>query len=199
MHSHGEPAADRRLPRIHRFGAGLCALLLPASGALGPADGLPFFGTYGEHVAGLSGNGLPSVVSTGTAAVLLTAVLLGGRAASTATIVVGALFVLSGFVNLALLETSADLPAFRLPNVLFGFATGLLIATSGMYGRISGGLPHDHPYWRRRHPEATATAVPAVPAVGPAVRRAALPGDRSWHPHPLPSLAERRQTRWTPD
>ncbi|MFI1523327.1 DUF4383 domain-containing protein [Kitasatospora cineracea] len=184
MHPHDEPVADRRLSRIHRFGAGLCALLLLAFGALGLADGLPFFGTHGEHVAGLSGNGLLSVVSIGTAAVLLTAALLGGRAASTVTIVVGTLFVLSGFVNLALLETSANLLAFRLPNVLFSFATGLLIATFGMYGRISGGLPHDNPYWRRRHPEAVATAtataiaVPAVPAVGPAVRRAALPGDR---------------------
>ncbi|MFF3863367.1 DUF4383 domain-containing protein [Streptomyces sp. NPDC002209] len=35
-------------------------------------------------------------------------------------------------------------------SVAFGL---LLIMSFGMYGRVSGGLPHDNPYWRRRHPE----------------------------------------------
>ncbi|MFD7736092.1 DUF4383 domain-containing protein [Kitasatospora phosalacinea] len=168
---------DRRLSRIHRLGAGLCALVLLVFGALGLADGLPYFGTRGERVAGLSGNGLLSTVSIVTAAVLLAAALRGGRTASTVTIAVGTLFVLSGFVNLALLDSSANLLAFRVPNVLFSFAAGLLIATCGMYGRISGGLPHDNPYWRRRHPQAApaATAVPGASAASVA-RRGALPG-----------------------
>ncbi|GHD42994.1 hypothetical protein [Streptomyces galbus] len=33
---------------------------------------------------------------------------------------------------------------------------GLLIATFGMYGRVSGGLTHDNPCWRRRHPREAA-------------------------------------------
>lgn len=82
--------------------------------------------------------------------------MAGGNAASTLNMAVGATFVLSGFVHLALLERSANILAFRMPNVLFSFAMGLLILTFGMYGRVSGGLPHDNPYWRRRHPEQAA-------------------------------------------
>ncbi|GAA0279899.1 hypothetical protein GCM10010302_17060 [Streptomyces polychromogenes] len=33
---------------------------------------------------------------------------------------------------------------FGLSNVVFSFL---------MYGRVSGGLDHDNPYWQRRHPE----------------------------------------------
>lgn len=33
---------------------------------------------------------------------------------------------------------------------------GLLILTFAMYGRVSGGLAHDNPYWRRRHPREAA-------------------------------------------
>lgn len=41
-------------------------------------------------------------------------------------------------------------------NVLFTFVMGLLILTFGMYGRVTGGLAHDNPYWRRRHPRQAA-------------------------------------------
>ncbi|MFC8719056.1 DUF4383 domain-containing protein [Kitasatospora sp. NPDC057198] len=181
MGPHDPPTADRRLSRIHRLGAGLCGLVLLAFGALGLADGLPYFGTRGERVAGLSSNGLLSTVSIAAAAVLLAAALVGGRTASTVTIAVGTLFVLSGFVNLALLDSPANLLAFRVPNVLFSFVAGLLIATCGMYGRVSGGLPHDNPYWLRRHPQAApgAAALPGATALpgAAAARRTALPGD----------------------
>ncbi|NEE38249.1 DUF4383 domain-containing protein, partial [Streptomyces sp. SID7982] len=29
------------------------------------------------------------------------------------------------------------------------------------YGRVTGGLPHDNPYWRRRHPEQAAAEAAA--------------------------------------
>ncbi|QKW18059.1 DUF4383 domain-containing protein [Kitasatospora sp. NA04385] len=175
MEPQHRPSADRRLSRIHRLGAALCALLLLAFGALGLADGLPFFGTHGERVAGLSSNGLLSTVSIATAAVLLAAALRGGRQASSTAIAVGALFVLSGFVNLALLDSSANLLAFRIPNVLFSFAMGLLLAALGMYGRVSGGLPHDNPYWLRRHPQAVPAATTRAVAAGLS-GASALPG-----------------------
>ncbi|KDN87751.1 DUF4383 domain-containing protein [Kitasatospora cheerisanensis] len=146
--------ADRRLARVHRAGAGLCGVVLLAFGCLGLADGLAFFGTTGERVAGLSSNGLLSVVSIATAAVLIVGAVIGGRTASTITIAVGGLFVLSGFVNLALLDSGANVLAFRIPNVVFSFVMGLVIATCGMYGRVSGKLPFDNPYWRHRHPGA---------------------------------------------
>ncbi|MFJ4675510.1 DUF4383 domain-containing protein [Kitasatospora sp. NPDC088783] len=167
-----ELPVDHPLARVYRFGAGLCGVVLLVFGCLGLADGLAFFSTRGESVAGLSSNGLLSLVSIVTAVVLIVGAAIGGTTASTVNIVVGTLFVLSGFVNLALLDSGANVLAFRIPNVVFSFAMGLLIATFGMYGRVSGRLPYDNPYWRHRHPESTAPDAAARPrAIDPADAR----------------------------
>ncbi|WP_033216204.1 DUF4383 domain-containing protein [Kitasatospora phosalacinea] len=160
---------DHRLANVYRIGAGLCGMALLVFGCLGLADGLAYFGTQGERVAGLSSNGLLSLVSIATAAVLIAGAVIGGNTASTINIVVGTLFVLSGFVNLALLDSGANVLAFRIPNVLFSFVMGLVIATFGMYGRVSSKLPHDNPYWRHRHPGAAGPLV-ARPLPDPAPR-----------------------------
>ncbi|WP_395298250.1 DUF4383 domain-containing protein [Kitasatospora hibisci] len=177
MKLHDEVPADHRLSQVYRVGAGLCGAALLVFGCLGLADGLPFFSTDGEEIAGLSGNGLLSLVSIVVAAVLVAGAVMGGNSASTVNIAVGTLFVLSGFVNLMVLDSSANILAFRLQNVLFSFVMGLVIATFGMYGRVSGKLPLDNPYWRHRHPQ-SADPSTASPAPAPDGRRrgAALPG-----------------------
>ena len=78
--------------------------------------------------------------------------LVGGNFASTLNIIFGFLFLLSGFANLAVLDTGVNFLAFRMPNVIFSFVVGLMLLTFGMYGRVGGALPHDNPYWRGRHP-----------------------------------------------
>ena len=145
--------ADHRLGTVYRYGAGLCGLALLVFGSLGFLNDLAFLSTRGERIAGLSSNGLLSLISLVVAAVLIAGALIGGNTASTVNMVVGALFLGSGFVNLALLDTKANFLAFHLQNVMFSFAVGLMLLTFGMYGRVSGGLPHDNPYWLARHPE----------------------------------------------
>ncbi|MFP8905124.1 DUF4383 domain-containing protein [Streptomyces atacamensis] len=145
-----------RLAGVHRYGAAVSGVVLPAFGILGFANRLDFFDTTGSRTAGLSSNGLLSLISVTVGALLVTGAVIGGNFASTLNMTVGALFILSGFANLALLETSANILAFRMPNVVFSFLMGLAILTFGMYGRISGGLPHENPYWLRRHPEQAA-------------------------------------------
>ena len=164
---------DHHLGSVYRYGAGLTGVLLLAFGALGFSDSLAFFSTTGHRVAGLSSNGLLSLISIVTAAVLIGAALRGGNLASTVNMLVGVVFLASGFVNLALLDTKANFLAFHLQNVLFSFAVGLMLLTFGMYGRVSGGLPHDNPYWRARHPqqatreeEAVRTAILSRPVTG---------------------------------
>lgn len=52
-------------------------------------------------------------------------------------------------------------------NVIFSLVTGLLLMTFGMYGRVSGSLPHDNPYWRARHhtdPTVQTGWIPLAPA-----------------------------------
>ncbi|WP_299534345.1 DUF4383 domain-containing protein [uncultured Streptomyces sp.] len=147
---------DHRLARVYRVGAGLCGILLLVFGALGFADQLAFFDTAGASVAGLSTNGLLSLISVVVGCVLVAGAVVGGNTASTINMVVGALFVLSGFVHIFILDRAANFLDFRMSNVVFSFVMGLLIMTFGMYGRVTGGLPHDNPYWRERHPDRAA-------------------------------------------
>ncbi|MBB1243728.1 DUF4383 domain-containing protein [Streptomyces durbertensis] len=164
---------DHRLATVYRYGAALGGVLLLAFGVLGFLDRLAFFDTTGQQVAGLSSNGLLSLVSVVVGITLMAGAVIGGNVASTLNMVVGGLFILSGFAGLAVLDSGANLLAFRMPNVIFAFTVGLLILTFGMYGRVSGGLPHDNPYWRARHPDqaareaVTGPSVTALPSVGP--------------------------------
>jgi len=140
-----------QLDLVHRVGAGLLGLGLAVFGVLGFVDRLEFFSTEGDPVLGLPSNGLLSTISIVTAVVLVLAAARGGRLASTVMIVVGVLFLISAFANLAVLETDYNLLAFRLPNVFFSIAAGLLLLLFGAYGRISAGLPEDNPYRVQRY------------------------------------------------
>ncbi|WNI27037.1 DUF4383 domain-containing protein [Streptomyces sp. ITFR-16] len=144
---------DHRLSRVYRVGAGLMGLVLLVFGILGLIDRIGFFDTGGDTVAGLSTNGALGVLSICVGLLLFAGMVIGGNIASTLNMVLGVVFVLSGFVNLALLDTGLNFLAFRMQNVLFSFVVGLMLMMFGMYGRVSGGLPHDNPYWRARHPE----------------------------------------------
>ncbi|MFJ8857022.1 DUF4383 domain-containing protein [Streptomyces sp. NPDC102451] len=144
---------DHRLSQVYRVGAGLMGLLLVAFGILGLIDRIGFFDTGGDTVAGLNTNGALSILSICVGLLLFVGMVIGGNFASTLNMVLGIAFILSGFVNLALLDTGMNFLAFQMQNVLFSFVVGLLLMMFGMYGRVSGGLPHDNPYWRARHPE----------------------------------------------
>jgi uncharacterized protein DUF4383 len=144
---------DHRLSQVYRVGAGLTGLVLLAFGILGLIDKVGFFDTRGDTVAGLNTNGALSVLSIGVGALLLVGMVIGGNFASTLNMIVGAAFVLSGFANLALLDTDLNFLAFRIQNVMFSFVVGILLSVFGMYGRVGSALPHDSPYWKARHPE----------------------------------------------
>lgn len=143
-----------RLDLVHRGGAALVAVVIIAFGVLGLVGGLGFFETSGQPVAGLNSNGLLSVVSLVTGAVLIGSAVRGGRTASTVTATIGGLFILSGLVNLALLQTSFNILAFQIPNVFFSLVVGVVLLSVGLYGRVSGGLSQDNPYRREREAKA---------------------------------------------
>ena len=144
---------DARLCRVYRIGTGAVGLILLAFGIAGFTGDLPFFGTGGHQVLGMSSNGALSTVSVVVAAILLTAAAIGGNVASNVALAVSIVFLIGGTVNFALIRTSANFLNFRLSNVLFSYAMVLLLALVGSYGRFTGGLEHDNPYWRARHPE----------------------------------------------
>ena len=134
------------VPSVHRIGAIVVAAVIAAFGVLGLVDGLAYFSTDGERIAGLSSNGLLSTISLATAAVLVAAALRGSRVASTTMLVIGALFLVSALANLAVLDTEVNFLAFSMANVIFSIVAGLVLLTLGAYGRVSGNLPPDSPY-----------------------------------------------------
>ncbi|MEU5213837.1 DUF4383 domain-containing protein [Streptomyces sp. NPDC020742] len=144
---------DHGLSKVYRIGAGVMGLILIAFGVLGMTHHIGFFDTGGDTVAALNTNGALSVLSIIVGVILFAGMVIGGNFASTLNMVFGGLFLLSGFVNLALLQTNANFLAFRIQNVLFSFVVGLMLLVFGMYGRVSGGLSYENPYWRARHPE----------------------------------------------
>jgi len=150
---------DRYLPpehplcRVYRTAAALFGLGLIVFGGLGLANELAFFSIHGHVILGLSSNGLLSTISIVVGAVLITASLVGGAVSSTTVSVVGALFLLSGLANLAVLDTSLNVFAFRIQNVLFSLVAGMAMLFVGLYGRVSGGLSKDNPYVRARRNE----------------------------------------------
>ncbi|MCZ4512943.1 DUF4383 domain-containing protein [Streptomyces sp. ActVer] len=147
---------DHRLSKFYRVGAGLMGLVLLAFGILGLIDKVGFFDTGGDTVAGLNTNGALSLLSICVGLLLFVGMVIGGNVASTLNMILGVLFILSGFVNLALLDTGFNFLAFRIQNVLFSFVVGVMLMFFGMYGRVGSALPHDNPYWRSRHPEQAA-------------------------------------------
>lgn len=140
-----------RLDLVHRIGAAVLGGGLCVFGVLGVADRLEFLAVRGKVVLGLATNGLLATISLIVGGVLIGAALRGGRSSSTITVVVGALFLLSGLLNLAVLDTPLNLLAFRLSNVIFSFVAGMMLLFLGAYGRFSGGLSADNPYYQQRH------------------------------------------------
>jgi hypothetical protein len=139
-----------RLDLVHRVGAVLFGFGLATFGVLGLVEQLDFFSTSGAPVLGLSTNGLLSVISLVVAVVLVAGGLRGGRMASTVLTVVGAAFLLSGVLNVLVLESPFNILAFRIPNVVFSLVAGGLLLMLGAYGRFTGRLPADNQYARER-------------------------------------------------
>ncbi|WP_405879511.1 DUF4383 domain-containing protein [Streptomyces sp. NBC_01136] len=144
---------DHRLSKFYRIGAGLMGLALLAFGILGLTNKVGFFTTHGDTVVGLNTNGSLSVLSICVGLLLFVGMVIGGNFASTLNMVFGVLFIVSGFLNLSLLDTGYNFLAFHIQNVLFSFVVGVLLMFFGMYGRVGSALPHDNPYYRARHPE----------------------------------------------
>lgn len=146
----GTTAPDHRIWHVHQVGCGVIGGVLMTFGVLGFVNQLAFFSTEGGEVAGVSSNGLLSTVSVVVGAVLIASAFTPRATSSWVATAVGALFVVAGFVNLAVLESSANLLAFELPNVVFSWVSGIALLALGLYGRTSGGLDADNPYRQKR-------------------------------------------------
>lgn len=158
----GKMSRSRDLDLVHRVGAAGLGVGLWVFGILGFVNRLPLFSVEGGEILGLSSNGLLSAISLIVGAVLIGAAWRGGRTASTVTAVIGVLFLLSGLLNLAVLDTRFNLLAFEMSNVIFSVIAGMMLLFVGAYGRFSGGLTVDNPYYQYRHRHDPAPAAVAA-------------------------------------
>lgn len=139
---------------VHRVSAAVLGLTLWVFAGLGFAQGLDFLSTSGVSVIGLSTNGLLATISVVAGTLLVASAAWGGPVASTVNTIFGGVFLLSGLVHLAILNTPYNIFAFQLSNVFFSLIAGMVLLFFGLYGRLSGGLPPDNPY-RLAHPRRT--------------------------------------------
>lgn len=175
-----ELPVDHHLATVYRYGAGFCGVVLLVFAGLGFADALSPFDTAGDTIAGMTTDVGLSAISTVVGIALLAGAVIGGNFASVLNMTVGSLFVLSGFAHIFVLDRPANILDFGMSNVIFSFVMGLLIATFGMYGRVSSKLTHDNPYWQRRHPDQATREREAATAVPDAGReRRPLPATQS--------------------
>jgi hypothetical protein len=131
---------------VHRIGAaavGGFLLLFAALTLLSPAGFLP---DSSAVVLGMATSGVLGVASLVVGAVLIAAAVRGGPWASSVSVVIGAVFLLSGLGNALVLGTAMNMLGFRLSNVVFSLAVGLTLLLVGAYGRFTGSLPDDSPY-----------------------------------------------------
>lgn len=150
------PDSDHRIWHVHQVGSGILGGVLMTFGVLGFVDRLTLFSTEGGEVAGFPTNGLLSSISVVFGGVLIASAFAPRATSSWVATVVGAGFVLAGFANLLVLETSANILNFELANVIFALLSGLALLVLGLYGRGSRALDEDNPY--RLKAEAAAAA-----------------------------------------
>ncbi|WP_218617993.1 DUF4383 domain-containing protein [Cryptosporangium aurantiacum] len=179
--------------KVYRYGGGFMGLVLLTFGILGFANQLEFFSTEGKEVAGLSSNGALALISVVVGLCLLGCAAVGGNTASWANSAFGWAFILSGLVNMTIMRTELNFLAFRMSNVIFSFVVGVALITFGMYGRVSGTLPPDNPYWRERH------GLPPEVQEGEDLRLesmlgAATDGDRGSDPHNMAGVPRHTST-----
>ena len=174
--------APNRIHTVHRVSAAALGCFLLLFGVLSFAAPVGFLATSGAVVFGLSTNGLLATVSVIVGAVLVAAAIRSGPTASSALVIFGGLFVISGVANAIVLGTALNIFAFRVSNVVFSLVVGTVLLTLGAYGRFTGRLPDTSPYHGHEHTTTAAGDMPDRP-VDPQTARALADAERATAEH----------------
>src|ERR687891_617735 len=120
---------------LHRIGAAVGGGFVFVFGLAGLARRPDIFSTEGPVVFGMTTNGFLAFLSMVVGFMLVFAAVFGDPAAAWGAIVAGAVFILSGVVNVFLLGTPLNVMAFTMPNVIFSWVVGAVLVALGMIGR----------------------------------------------------------------
>ena len=120
---------------VHRIGAAVVGGFVFVFGLAGLTWRPEMFSTEGPVVFGMTTNGFLAFLSMAVGFMLVFAAVFGGPVAAWGAIAAGAGFILSGVVNVFLLETPMNVMAFTMPNVVFSWLAGAVLVVLGMIAR----------------------------------------------------------------
>src|SRR3954467_207429 len=109
---------------LHRIGAAVVGGFVFVFGLTGLTWRPEMFGTEGPVVFGMTTNGFLAFLSMAVGFVLVFGAIFGGPVVGWLSIAAGAMFILSGVVNVFLLGTPMNVMAFTMPNVIFSWVAG---------------------------------------------------------------------------
>jgi hypothetical protein len=120
---------------LHRIGAAVVGGFVFVFGLTGLTWRPEMFSTEGPVVFGMTTNGFLAFLSMAVGFVLVFGAIFGGPVVGWLSIAAGAMFILSGVVNVFLLGTTMNVMAFTMPNVVFSWVAGAVLVALGMIGR----------------------------------------------------------------
>ncbi|HEX6499365.1 MAG TPA: DUF4383 domain-containing protein [Micromonosporaceae bacterium] len=126
----------RPLYRVISAVIGLYVLVFGLLGVI-ETNGGPAFGKDGAAwVLGLRTNLAFSVISIIWGAVIFVAAIYGRNLFHYLAMLAGVVFMLNGFLMMALMQTSANVFAFSMVNCIVSFVFGMAVLASGLYSKV---------------------------------------------------------------
>jgi Domain of unknown function (DUF4383) len=129
---------NHHLRPLYRVLAAICGIYVLLFGVVGfvQTSGSPAF-DQGDAVAlGLQTNLAFSLLSIVVGAIVVLCVVLGRNLDFYSDLVFGAVFLLVGMAELALMRTDANVLNFSMATCIVSFIVGLVLFTAGLYGRV---------------------------------------------------------------
>jgi Domain of unknown function (DUF4383) len=136
---------NHRLQPIYRFLAALAGAYVLAFGIVGVirTAGKPFFDQVNAtEVLGLRTNLAFAILSIVAGVVVLGGALIGRNVDHFINIVAGIVFLVAGMLMMTLLQTNADFLNFQMATCIVSFVIGIVLFTSGLYGRTGTNAEH---------------------------------------------------------
>lgn len=124
---------------LYRVISAVIALYVLIFGIIGVMEtsGGPAFGKDGSAwVLGLRTNLAFSVISIIWGAILLAATVYGRNLFHYLAMLAGLVFMVNGFLMMALLQTNANVFAFSMVNCIVSFVFGMAVLASGLYSKV---------------------------------------------------------------
>lgn len=132
------------LNRVYRVAGAAVGVLLVVFAVLAYlANRDDVAGQAGRDVIGLRSNGVLAIILGLLGLMALFGALVGANRASTSNLVVGALLLLIGTIGLCTIRSPANILGIHVRTVIAMYIVGIVAATCGLYGRVSGGKLHN--------------------------------------------------------